>query len=79
MTLKIITPEQIIFSGEVRSVTMPGVDGYFSILKNHAPMISVLTKGCLRYRLDGPDQEIEVVSGFAEVNNNVVTVCLELN
>lgn len=79
MTLKIITPEQIVFSGEVRSVTLPGIDGYFSILKNHAPIISLLTKGYLRYRFDDSDQEIEVVSGFAEVNNNVVTVCLELN
>ncbi len=45
MTLEIVSPESKLFSGEVISVTAPGVDGSFQILKNHAPIVSILGKG----------------------------------
>lgn len=77
MTLKIISAHEVSFSGEVTSVTMPGVLGSFTVLKNHAPLISVLSKGVIRYT--SPDEEphdIEIAGGLADVNDNVISVCV---
>lgn len=45
MYLEIVSPEATLFSGEVDSVTVPGVEGEFQILNNHAPIVSVLSAG----------------------------------
>lgn len=45
MYLEIVTPEAVLFSGEVTSVAVPGVNGEFQMLDNHAPIISLLGKG----------------------------------
>ena len=45
MYLEIVSPEATLFSGEVISVTVPGVDGEFQMLENHAPIVSLLQKG----------------------------------
>ena len=47
MVLEIVTPETILFKGEVNSVTLPGSDGAFQVLNNHAPVVSLLTKGTI--------------------------------
>jgi len=78
MKLKIITPESIVFSGEVELVSLPGKYGSFSVLENHAPFITTLKKGVLSYATGEGSINIEVEAGFVEVNNNTVTVCLEL-
>jgi F-type H+-transporting ATPase subunit epsilon len=77
MNLKIITPEQTYFSGEVTTVTLPGSSGSFTVWENHAPLISILTVGKLSYTSEGKETEIEIEGGFMEVNNNVISVCLE--
>jgi F-type H+-transporting ATPase subunit epsilon len=78
MKLEIITPEQVYFSGEVASVTLPGKNGSFTVWENHAPIISSLGAGKISYKANNQDLELTVDGGFAEVNKNVVTVCLEL-
>ena len=78
MKLEIITPEQVYFSGEVASVTLPGKNGSFTVWENHAPIISSLGAGKIMYKSDNKDFELKVEGGFVEVNMNVVTVCLEL-
>ena len=45
MHLTMLTPEQEIFKGNVQSVKVPGVNGQFQILNNHAPIVSALEKG----------------------------------
>ena len=45
MYLEIVTPEAILYSGEVISITVPGVNGEFQMLDNHAPIVSILGKG----------------------------------
>ncbi|NJY61228.1 F0F1 ATP synthase subunit epsilon [Salinimicrobium sp. CDJ15-81-2] len=45
MYLEIVTPEAVLLSAEVDSVSVPGVEGQFQMLNNHAPIVSVLTKG----------------------------------
>ena len=45
MYLEIVSPEATLFSGEVTSVTVPGVNGEFEMLTNHAPIVSILKEG----------------------------------
>lgn len=78
MKLEIITPEQIFFSGEVTSVTLPGTSGLFTVWENHAPIISSLAKGKITYAINEKETELNVDGGFAEISKNVVTVCLEI-
>ena len=77
MTLEIISAHEITFRGEANSVTLPGELGSFTVLKNHAPLISVLTKGVVRYTTsEGKESEQEIEGGIADVNNNVISVCV---
>ena len=78
MKLEIITPEQIYFTGEVTSVTLPGTSGLFTVWENHAPLISSLKEGKISYLANKKETELNIDGGFAEVSKNVVTVCLEL-
>ena len=78
MKLEIITPEQIYFSGEVTSVSLPGTSGLFTVWENHAPLISSLRDGKISYLSNGIVKELIIDGGFVEVDKNVVTVCLEL-
>lgn len=73
LTLKIVSPERIEFSGEVEKVNVPGTQGAFEILNGHAPLISTLQKGVVEY--DG--NTLAVTGGFVEVQKNVVTLCVE--
>ena len=79
LILRIVSPEKIAFVGEVDNVVIPGASGEFEILPNHAPLISSLEPGKVRYSLaDGSRSEIEILGGFAEVQNNNVSLCVEL-
>jgi F-type H+-transporting ATPase subunit epsilon len=49
MKLEIVSPEAVLFSGEVTSVSVPGIDGEFQMLNNHAPIVSILTKGDVKF------------------------------
>ena len=73
LKLKIVSPERVEFSGEVEYVKVPGTNGQFEILKDHAPIISTLQKGIAEY--DG--KQLEVLGGFVEVQKNEVSVCIE--
>jgi len=80
LELKIISPERIEYQGEVKSVLVPGTLGQFEILVNHAPIISSLEKGTVMYTLpSGEKKELAIVGGFAEVQKNVVSLCVELS
>ena len=48
MYLEIVSPEATLFAGEVTSVTVPGVDGEFQMLNNHAPIVSLLQEGTVK-------------------------------
>ena len=73
LQLKIVSPEKVEFTGEVERVLVPGLQGQFEILNNHAPIISILQKGVVEY-----DQErLSILGGFVEVQKNVVSLCIE--
>jgi len=91
MILEIISPEKIIFTGEVESVAVPGVDGEFEMLNNHAAIVSNLKKGAIKVygniTLDDTQKEIfekgdrgyqlDINSGTVEMKNNKVTALVE--
>ena len=73
LKLKIVSPEKREFDGEVTQIIVPGSQGQFEILTNHAPIISTLQKGVVTY--DG--NELEILGGFVSVQQNVVSLCVE--
>ena len=77
MYLEIYTPDQKIFEGEVISATFPGADGAFQILNNHAPLISALDKGNIRYQEKKLESEVSIDGGVVEVLQNRVVVLVE--
>ncbi|MCH5319490.1 MAG: ATP synthase F1 subunit epsilon [Paramuribaculum sp.] len=77
MTLKIISTEDILFQGEVTSVSLPGRMGEFTVLRNHASLISELVTGKIRFTdPNGNTEEIPVEGGLADVDRNVISVCI---
>lgn len=74
MHLKIIAPDKIIFSGTVSSVQLPGTDGLFAVLENHAPLIAALGKGRAKIEGDCNTEFFEINGGLVEVLNNEITV-----
>ncbi len=76
--LNIVSPEKGVFDGEVDSVTLPGMMGTFTILPQHAPIVSSLKSGLLSYvTKDGKAHQQEIHGGFVEMSDNVVSVCIE--
>ena len=89
MYLEIVTPEASLVSGEVESVTVPGVEGPFQMLNNHAAIVSLLGAGKVKFRgnptiAEGYENKftkdsdgkwsMEINSGTVELNNNKVIV-----
>ena len=69
MILEIVSPEAKLFSAEVTSVTLPGVNGSFQILNNHAPIVSILEKGEVKITASNFTFAKEVASKFTKVND----------
>ena len=75
MKLEIITPEEEIFSGEITSIKLPGTNGGFEILNNHAPIISTLKKGEIRIITSSKKTEkFNINGGVIEMQNNNIIV-----
>jgi len=72
--LRVYSPEQELFEGEVREVTAPGAYGEIGILPDHAALVTILEAGVLSYRSDGEVTKLRIGGGFAEVRDNVMTV-----
>lgn len=77
MKVRIITPEKVLFEGKSESVTFPGINGSFNVLPHHAPLITALQKGIIRYLVNGKEYEQPIDSGFVKIENDIVTVCAE--
>lgn len=78
LNLEIVTPQAKAYSGEVKSVTLPGALSPFQVLINHAPIVSSLVKGKLKVELlDGSIKTFETNNGFVELVNNKVSVVVE--
>jgi F-type H+-transporting ATPase subunit epsilon len=78
--VEIVTPDSTIFTGEnVRLIQLPGIDGSFEVLTNHAPLISVLSKGKIKVLNKDEKEELffEIKGGVIEVLNNKILVLAE--
>ncbi len=78
MHLDILTPERKIFNGDVYGVLLPGVQGYFELLDQHAPIVAALGKGTMKILKDKSNAEVyKIDGGFVEMNNNKTIVLIE--
>ena len=79
MNFELVSPERLLISAEVRQVTVPGTEGLFTVMPNHAPVLSSLRPGVVEVVMaDGAEDRIFVRGGFAEVNNTGLTVLAEV-
>jgi F-type H+-transporting ATPase subunit epsilon len=71
---ELVSPEKLVFSGEVEQVDVPGAEGDFGVLAGHAPMVTTLRPGVLTVKAAGSEQKIVVLGGFAEVSAKGLTI-----
>ncbi len=78
LSIEIVTPQKTVFSGNARSITLPGTQAPFQVLYNHAPIVSSLELGQIKI-VDENDNEILYATshGFTEISRNVVSVLVE--
>lgn len=89
MYLEIVSPEAILFSSEIESVIVPGVNGDFQLLNNHAPIVSILKEGTIKihskdtvnkedlsdkFKSQGNTLTLPIQSGAIEIKDNKVIV-----
>lgn len=89
MFLEIVTPEATIFNAEISSVAVPGINGKFQMLTDHAPIVSILEEGLVRikgeniqieeafekkFTKEGDEYQLEINSGTIEMNNNKIII-----
>ncbi|MBB5284737.1 F-type H+-transporting ATPase subunit epsilon [Rhabdobacter roseus] len=77
MNLEIITPDKKVFGGEVTAVTLPGTEGQFQVLNNHAPLVSTLGRGEVVVDSGTTKQTYTIDGGVVEVLKNKVLVLAE--
>jgi F-type H+-transporting ATPase subunit epsilon len=77
MLLEILTPDKRVFEGQVDSATFPGSKGSFQVLNNHAPLISTLDKGKVKYKGKNVEDELIIGGGVVEVLHNKVVLLAE--
>ena len=74
---ELVSPERLVFTGQVSQVDLPGEEGDFGVFAGHAPYIATLKPGVLTIYGDGGPQRIVVRGGFAEVGPSGLTVLAE--
>ncbi len=75
LKLEIVTPEGQIFANDVKSVTLPGKEGEFGVLPNHASLVTLLQAGVIDIELkDGTHDVVAINWGHVKVDENSVTV-----
>ncbi len=78
MYLDIITPDKKIFTGDIKLIKVPGFNGSFEVMENHAPIVSTLTKGEIKVISDqGNETFYTITGGIIEVLKNKVSVLIE--
>ena len=76
MILEIVSPEASLFKGEITSISVPGVDGSFEILNNHAPIVSLLQNGTVRITAASFNFSKESKGLFTKVNDQNYTLAI---
>ncbi|EMO58729.1 ATP synthase F1, epsilon subunit [Leptospira santarosai str. CBC1416] len=74
LKVSVISPEKILYKGEVDSLVVPGSEGFFGILPNHAPLVAVLGIGILEIRKGEKLKVLSIEGGFIEVKENSISI-----
>ena len=78
MIVEIITPEKSLFTGEAKLIQLPGSDGSFELMNNHAPIISILAEGKIKVvEANGNKLFFDILGGMVEMSSNKITVLAE--
>jgi F-type H+-transporting ATPase subunit epsilon len=70
----LVAPDKLLFSGEVDQVDVPGMEGDFGVLADHAPLVALLRPGVLTVKVGADAQRIVIFGGFAEISPQGLTV-----
>lgn len=73
----LVSPERLVLSAEVDAVQVPGAEGDFGVMPNHAPVMAMLRAGVLTVENDGKTESFELEGGFVDVTPEGVTVLAE--
>ncbi len=74
----LVSPEKLLFSGQVEQVDVPGSEGDFGVFAGHAPLVAILRPGILTIVRDGAPLKVVVLGGFAEVSPAGLTVLADV-
>lgn len=74
---ELVSPERLLFAGEVTEVIVPGTEGEFTVLKDHAPLMTTLRPGIVTVETSGKVQRLFVRGGFADVAPTGLTILAE--
>ncbi len=75
MVLEIIAPDKNVYSGTVNYIELPGINGLFGVLKDHAPLISALGKGSILITEEGGKElSFDIKGGVVEISNNKAVI-----
>ncbi len=78
MNLIVLTPDERLYEGQVQRISVPGVEGEFEVLENHAPLVSSLASGTINVTTENRDTESwNINSGFIEVLDNKVSLLVQ--
>lgn len=77
MKVEIVTPDKKVYEGEVDGVQLPGADGSFEILNNHAPIVATLSAGKLKVRTGKESEVFTISGGLVEMQKNKLIVLAE--
>jgi F-type H+-transporting ATPase subunit epsilon len=75
--LALVAPEEMVFSGDVDQVDMPGVEGDLGILAGHAPLVTLLRPGIVTIAAGGSRSSFVVLGGLAELSQSGLTILAE--
>lgn len=74
----LVSPEKLLFSGEVEQVDVPGSEGDFGVLAGHIPTVTIIRPGILTIYQNGKEEKVVVLGGFAEISPTGLTVLADV-
>jgi F-type H+-transporting ATPase subunit epsilon len=78
LKVEIVTPEKKVFSDEVDSIVIPGMEGEFKILSAHTPVVTIITPGELSYTKGAETTDLAIGAGFIETSGDMVSVMVDV-
>lgn len=78
LTLEIVTPTEVVYSGAVQMVTLPAVDGQIGVCPRHVPLLTRIVPGEMIVRRDGSDEFLAVGEGLVEITGDHVAIVTDM-